>query len=153
MTNLTSTVEHETKDAVINETVSQTTEIIRETGLMVAFSTMLVTVKVHVSSVHRLEEADMDDERVMRWIEEYEERNLDNVIGFVSALKSAIDGLEKVRLTETIRCTVCLDEIKERSEVTCLRCLHGFHGACIEEWLKRSHYCPLCRFELPTASN
>ncbi|XVF85980.1 hypothetical protein PTKIN_Ptkin17bG0160500 [Pterospermum kingtungense] len=31
-------------------------------------------------------------------------------------------------------------------------CSHTFHGNCIENWLKLSHYCPICRFEMPTST-
>ncbi|TYI13251.1 hypothetical protein ES332_A08G046500v1 [Gossypium tomentosum] len=29
-------------------------------------------------------------------------------------------------------------------------CSHTFHVDCIVKWLKQSHYCPICRFEMPT---
>ncbi|KAL2527006.1 RING/U-box superfamily protein [Abeliophyllum distichum] len=50
-------------------------------------------------------------------------------------------------------CTVCLEEMVEGSMVATLTCSHIFHDDCISEWLKRSHYCPNCRFEMPTALN
>lgn len=31
-----------------------------------------------------------------------------------------------------------------------LPCEHEFHPKCIQEWLKRDHRCPVCRYELPT---
>ncbi|XP_051129310.1 uncharacterized protein LOC127250193 [Andrographis paniculata] len=41
-------------------------------------------------------------------------------------------------------CTMCLEVIRGKA------CSHLFHGNCITKWLRTSHYCPLCRFELPT---
>ncbi|TYH96637.1 hypothetical protein ES332_A12G191000v1 [Gossypium tomentosum] len=41
-------------------------------------------------------------------------------------------------------------EIKVGSSASQMPCSHMFHSGCIEKWLKQSHYCPLCRFELPT---
>lgn len=32
-----------------------------------------------------------------------------------------------------------------QTQVVALRCGHVFHQACVEEWLHRSHRCPLCR--------
>ncbi|KAL2510154.1 RING finger protein [Forsythia ovata] len=48
-------------------------------------------------------------------------------------------------------CMVCLEEIEAGLVVTTLPCSHIFHNFCISEWLKRSHYCPICRFEMPIA--
>ncbi|CAI9779305.1 unnamed protein product [Fraxinus pennsylvanica] len=48
-------------------------------------------------------------------------------------------------------CMVCLEEIEKGLVVSTLPCSHIFHSFCISEWLKRSHYCPLCRFEMPIA--
>ncbi|KAI4365312.1 hypothetical protein MLD38_021306 [Melastoma candidum] len=44
-------------------------------------------------------------------------------------------------------CTVCLSEYTTGEEVTILSgCNHGFHGRCIEEWLRRKNStCPNCR--------
>ncbi|KAL2484590.1 RING-type domain-containing protein [Abeliophyllum distichum] len=59
----------------------------------------------------------------------------------------------KNRGDEVESCTVCLEDIPTGVEVSTLPCLHIFHSNCISEWLKRSHYCPICRFEMPIAMN
>ncbi|KAG4170740.1 hypothetical protein ERO13_A12G166150v2 [Gossypium hirsutum] len=56
----------------------------------------------------------------------------------------------KKRRVEAESCTICLEEIKVGSSASQMPCSHMFHSGCIEKWLKQSHYCPLCRFELPT---
>ncbi|CAA3032735.1 probable E3 ubiquitin- ligase RHY1A [Olea europaea subsp. europaea] len=53
--------------------------------------------------------------------------------------------------TELESCTICLEDISMGSVVSTLPCRHVFHGDCISSWLKRSHYCPICRFEMPIA--
>ncbi|OMO59948.1 Zinc finger, RING-type [Corchorus capsularis] len=48
-------------------------------------------------------------------------------------------------------CVVCLEQLAEvGSQVSQMPCSHQFHTACIQTWLNNSHYCPLCRYELPT---
>ncbi|GMJ02192.1 hypothetical protein HRI_003888400 [Hibiscus trionum] len=46
-------------------------------------------------------------------------------------------------------CTVCLEGFDVESNAARMPCSHMFHGECIEKWLKQSHYCPVCRFEMP----
>lgn len=43
-------------------------------------------------------------------------------------------------------CAICLTEFEEGEEIRVLeRCRHGFHGACIERWLRSRLSCPNCR--------
>ncbi|KAK8259897.1 hypothetical protein V6Z11_D13G086200 [Gossypium hirsutum] len=41
-------------------------------------------------------------------------------------------------------------QLKVGAEAYRMPCSHIFHGDCIEKWLKQNHYCPICRFEMPT---
>ncbi|PPD68958.1 hypothetical protein GOBAR_DD34157 [Gossypium barbadense] len=47
-------------------------------------------------------------------------------------------------------CMICLEELEVGFYASRMPCSHTFHGDCIENWLKQSHYCPFCRFEMPT---
>ncbi|GMI87382.1 hypothetical protein HRI_002407500 [Hibiscus trionum] len=77
-----------------------------------------------------------------------------NNYGMVPAAESSIDlMLNKVRVeaeAEEQDCTICLEELKVGSDASQMPCAHIFHGDCIQEWLHTSHYCPICRFEMPT---
>lgn len=43
-------------------------------------------------------------------------------------------------------CAICLDDFKYGDECRMfVSCNHGFHRACIDEWLARNGHCPLCR--------
>ncbi|CAL2231659.1 unnamed protein product [Prunus armeniaca] len=57
----------------------------------------------------------------------------------------------KVCVSESDSCIVRMEEYNEGSEVACMPCSHVFHDKCIRTWLRQSHYCPVCRFEVPTA--
>lgn len=43
-------------------------------------------------------------------------------------------------------CTVCLSEFADGEVIRLLpECMHYFHAACIDEWLRTRATCPLCR--------
>ncbi|MBA0582944.1 hypothetical protein Gorai_013829 [Gossypium raimondii] len=60
---------------------------------------------------------------------------------------------------------ICLEEVEvgfKASRMPCshiekyknivesqMPCSHVFHDDCIKKWLNQSHYCPICRFEMP----
>lgn len=46
-------------------------------------------------------------------------------------------------------CRVCLEDFEAGCEQVAMPCSHIFHKDCIEKWLKASHYCPICRYEMP----
>ncbi|XP_038997355.1 E3 ubiquitin-protein ligase RNF181-like [Hibiscus syriacus] len=65
-------------------------------------------------------------------------------------LEDESEGSKKKRRVKGEDCIICLEEIEVGSTASQMPCSHTFHGHCIENWLKESHYCPLFRFELPT---
>ncbi|XP_069152470.1 E3 ubiquitin-protein ligase MPSR1-like [Solanum lycopersicum] len=76
-----------------------------------------------------------------------------SVDGMVPASESSIELLEPMEADErnsNDECLICLDELGEETDVLRLPCSHMFHAECITKWLQNSHYCPLCRFEMPT---
>ncbi|KAJ9166944.1 hypothetical protein P3X46_021633 [Hevea brasiliensis] len=57
-----------------------------------------------------------------------------------------VERLETVKIEESgLECSICLDQLSIGSEGRRLPCSHLYHGNCIEEWLKKSKTCPLCR--------
>lgn len=78
--------------------------------------------------------------------------------GIVPATCSSIADLQNGRLADFAgedsgekSCPICLEEFQVASQVKRMPCLHIFHGHCIDQWLNKSHYCPVCRFELPAS--
>ena len=45
-------------------------------------------------------------------------------------------------------CPICLGEFMIGDKESSLPCLHCFHSNCIEKWLKRSKFCPVCKLTI-----
>ncbi|KAL2543699.1 E3 ubiquitin-protein ligase [Forsythia ovata] len=77
-----------------------------------------------------------------------------NCCNMVPASDSAIKSLKRNIIDDENNgvqsCMVCLDEFFKGSKVISMPCSHVFHSNCIKKWLITSHYCPICRFEMPT---
>ncbi|KAI9170010.1 hypothetical protein LWI28_021019 [Acer negundo] len=51
---------------------------------------------------------------------------------------------------QMMNCSICLEELWLESYGLAMPCSHVFHAECIVKWLKQSHFCPLCRYEMST---
>ncbi|PIN04079.1 Ubiquitin--protein ligase [Handroanthus impetiginosus] len=71
--------------------------------------------------------------------------------GMVPAAESSIESLENATLLESGNCAICLEEFVNGGESVAMPCSHIFHRDCIKKWLSTSHYCPICRFQMPTS--
>ncbi|GMH20912.1 hypothetical protein Nepgr_022754 [Nepenthes gracilis] len=86
------------------------------------------------------------------------EDSVDEMLEAVPTKTSAIEALEKVWIDETpatqamSECAICLEEFEVGTEVTKMPCRHIYHGRCILKWLERTHFCPSCRFNMPSES-
>jgi len=84
--------------------------------------------------------------------------DLSSEYGMVPASESSMQSLlKKIDIdeenTKGDECMdVCLEELVKKeadNEIVSMPCSHMFHGECITKWLETSHYCPICRFEMP----
>ncbi|CAF2056275.1 unnamed protein product, partial [Brassica oleracea] len=82
----------------------------------------------------------------------------DVVVNFTPASSSTINSLIVEEYTGCIcgcisckneQCVICLEDYAIGAKVTKLDCGHKFGYECIRKWLKTSHYCPICRYDLP----
>ncbi|XVF85978.1 hypothetical protein PTKIN_Ptkin17bG0160300 [Pterospermum kingtungense] len=79
---------------------------------------------------------------------EFEASNYGMVAAKESSVKKMLNKVNvKVRDQD---CMICLDELEVGLVASRMPCSHTFHDNCIKTWLKQSHYCPICRFEMPT---
>eukprot|EP00252_Welwitschia_mirabilis_P011926 TRINITY_DN2651_c0_g1_i1.p1 TRINITY_DN2651_c0_g1~~TRINITY_DN2651_c0_g1_i1.p1 ORF type:complete len:286 (+),score=48.92 TRINITY_DN2651_c0_g1_i1:266-1123(+) len=49
---------------------------------------------------------------------------------------------------EELTCSVCLEQVNDGELVRSLPCLHQFHVACIDPWLRQQATCPVCKFRV-----
>lgn len=45
-------------------------------------------------------------------------------------------------------CIICLEEYSEGDKIRTLPCKHLFHSTCIQAWLNRKHFCPICKYDV-----
>lgn len=99
------------------------------------------------------------------------DESLMSSVNFKTASKSSVEALKRVKwdddeegniqlkkrrklvegLSSRKECVVCLEEFLDGDEVAYMPCGHFYHYGCIVKWLETSHFCPLCRYHMPTA--
>lgn len=88
-------------------------------------------------------------------IRHFMEVTMDDFSRMVPATDESIKLLQYKTITDSgeNNCVVCLEELSAGCEAAYMPCSHAFHGDCIEKWLRTSHYCPICRLQMPTATS
>ncbi|KAG5620778.1 hypothetical protein H5410_005996 [Solanum commersonii] len=100
----------------------------------------------------KLVSRDVIEERIL-----FPGEDLSSEYGMVPASESSMQSLLKkmeidAKNTKGDECMVCLEELVKKeadNEIVSMPCSHMFHGECITKWLETSHYCPICRFDMP----
>ena len=54
-------------------------------------------------------------------------------------------GKNEKGVLEAPTCCICLNIMKDKCEVTKLKCNHLFHFKCLEKWVENKEVCPFCR--------
>jgi hypothetical protein len=64
-------------------------------------------------------------------------------------IAAATERIQGSALTENTICTVCQDSIINSDIVRRIRaCNHSYHLICIDQWFRRSVFCPSCRHDV-----
>lgn len=79
--------------------------------------------------------------------EKYSEKEINNnVINNISTFSFKKNNFNITN--DTHNCIVCMCEIEDNEECKKLKCGHMFHSNCIDNWLRRTLECPMCRIEI-----
>lgn len=79
--------------------------------------------------------------------EKYSEKEINNdVINNISTFPFKKNNFNITN--DTHNCIVCMCEIEDNEECKKLKCGHMFHSNCIDNWLRRTLECPMCRIEI-----
>ncbi|GBG73327.1 hypothetical protein CBR_g13047 [Chara braunii] len=62
-------------------------------------------------------------------------------------------GSERDISVEDAECCICLSAYEDGVELRGLPCLHHFHSACIDKWLRAKATCPLCKYNIARNGN
>ena len=77
------------------------------------------------------------------------ENNDENLQKLVSAIPAFIVKKKNKNIESNNKnCPICLNEFMIGEKESSLPCLHCFHSNCIEKWLKRSKFCPVCKLQI-----
>jgi hypothetical protein len=68
-----------------------------------------------------------------------------NEIGKIEDCNSRGKCPQKRSKQPVSECSICLEEIETRFDMSTLTCSHGFHRKCIDKWSRRQRRCPICR--------
>ena len=77
--------------------------------------------------------------------EENDDENIKELVSYIPIFK--VKEKEK-SIENSCKCSICLCEFEIGEEKSTLPCLHYFHFNCIEKWIKRKKYCPICKYQL-----
>ena len=77
--------------------------------------------------------------------EENDDENIQELVSYIPIFK--VKEKEK-SFENNNKCSICLCEFEIGEEKSTLPCLHYFHFNCIEKWIKRKQYCPICKYQL-----
>lgn len=108
----------------------------------------------HRATTHRSpfsssgEDSSSDDGRAPRGLEAdaIERSTVVSTVGKKSADHAGGDT------EEHCKCMICVEPFAKGDSLRTLPCLHRYHRCCIDEWLRRSCLCPICKHDVTATS-
>lgn len=74
-------------------------------------------------------------------------------VSIPSNVKVSQSSNESLDVDHAISCRICLEDIDggiAGDKAYTLSCSHVFHVKCINQWMRSSRFCPICRHDIPT---
>ncbi|KAL7562037.1 hypothetical protein ACA910_011080 [Epithemia clementina (nom. ined.)] len=66
----------------------------------------------------------------------------------ITSLPESTVGNAETLPADSRQCSICLEDFKDGETRKILPCLHGFHGDCVDKWLRQIGACPICKFRI-----
>ena len=120
-------------------------------GLLVVFCLILIGMKRYADNEHRLLRQRRvhaaESERALERAKTALARSIpalsySTYLEYFSTSKKLVEADEG----EEACCPVCLSDFDQISgEVKALKCRHVYYAACLDQWLRRSDFCPMCK--------
>ena len=92
--------------------------------------------------------SDADSINIETFEENYYTKQMPWSPGTIVIKETSLDNI-KFDFTETLQCTICLEELQMDQKLCQLPCGHVFHQDCISNWhtstINQEKRCPLCR--------
>lgn len=87
---------------------------------------------------------DEEDEQPARGVDSRAIEGLTAVAAYTAPSGKPAEG----EAEEEGKCMICFEEFQTGEQVRSLPCFHRYHRNCIDQWLRRSTNCPICKHEI-----
>ena len=92
-----------------------------------------------------------DVDRLLQSNHELENKNKD-LQTIINYIPFTIIQNEPKKLNDEPGCIICLYDFEIGQKISALPCCHTFHTKCLDDWINRKQYCPICKYEVTLKS-
>ena len=105
-------------------------------------------VNLRHTNVHIYERPELFSDDISLNISEKNDEDEDTYTKLISYIPVFNCKDKKKEKENNNKCIICLSDFEIGDKKSTLPCLHFFHPDCIERWIKRQKYCPICKFQI-----